>query len=578
MGKRRRATCSFKPQADHLERLAGASSLLAVGALADAAFALSVASAVDQPAAPTAQSPDSEGGEFSQVHRSPSSPTSTIGASHAAVLGPRVDPVAVSDGVGLPSPTIPAPPPTAGFIRPLALAPSPQPTSIPVPPPISQLLALGNAVGNGITGASLPPAQSATPSIVQPVPVAAASSQPVPVAAASSGNPAPTGYIATGGGSSGPVQFAAGNFAGGGGSGMTSGTSTNSGAGTVSSTNQGSSAGSNPGATTSSPGTYTIPGRQNQGGGPPAKGELEIKPSGGSPFIGSAATFNIVTSNGASATNTSWSVSGNAYSGNTFNTAYGNMAWVHPTFVPPAPSDNATQISFAWGEKPGTYTVSVTATVGTDAGVKAQRTVAVRSPQWDGQVSWWPNTEIFANSVLRYRHYIKAEGKSDAGIDWTFSSANGTFAVEQLVTAAIWSESSPAKNITGPKNAQGTSAPFPLVDSPSVDNLPWYSAPPNLNAGNDSPNLPGFQNLANATTATFSESFTDYALFMPSTGGIYVPLVQFSWGVNATATNTAGQWTDKDNSPAGETSKLQKNSGWPQVAVDGPANKYNTMS
>jgi hypothetical protein len=583
MSKRHRPTCSFKPQVDRLEEVAGVSSL-AVGALADAAFGFSGASALDQPVAPIAQAPDSKGGESPQGHRSPSNPISTIGASDKIALVPRVEPFALSNGDGPPSPTIPAPPSAAGVTRPLALAPSPQPIRTRVAPTISQPMALGNAVGNENTGASMSSAQPAAPSIGQPAPVGAAGSEPAPVAAPGSGNPALTGYIATGG-SSGPAQYAGGNFEGGGGSGTSSGSSTNSGAGTVSSTSNFSSAGNTAGGTTSSPGTYTNQpqsgppggGISPGSGGTPYTGEMNIVPAkgNGGRFIGSPASYKVTTSTGAIPTNISWSISGNAYSSNTFNTTIPNLAWVHPAYVPPQPANTPTEVSFYWGEKPGTYTITATATVGLDPNVTSKITVHVMSPSIHGKVTWWPNAELLGNGFsLTYSHWIKATKTRDNGIDWTFSSAEGAFQVEQLLTNAVWSESSPTKTITGPKTPLGKQAPFPLVDNAQGVAPPWYRKP--SNPSYDSPSLP-LTNLDNANIALMLDYFTDYAMFTPP-GGISVPLVQFTWVVNATALDLGGTWTADELGLCGLNSEIEVNRSWPQTAVDFPANQYNEMS
>jgi hypothetical protein len=163
------------------------------------------------------------------------------------------------------------------------------------------------------------------------------------------------------------------------------------------------------------------------------------------------------------------------------------------------------------------------------------------------------------------------------GIKWAFSNPYpGSEAVEQLLTNAVLYEATDdsanaAASWSGPKDANGNPAPFPLVDKSSTATLPWYDSTPAT--GEDSPTM-GLDK-PNATYATMDEYFTDYVMYNPD--GIFVPVAQFSWQIEATAQESGSTWV-ATTVTAGPLGMPAASTAWPQTAMAYPANNYTTLT
>ena len=101
MGKRHRSAPSFLPRVDHLEKVAGVSSLASSGGLADAAFALGSGPPVvdlSPPAADRAEGPSMEARDV--VHQPSALPSPGVAAPRTVVASSRNEAGAESPGPG----------------------------------------------------------------------------------------------------------------------------------------------------------------------------------------------------------------------------------------------------------------------------------------------------------------------------------------------------------------------------------------------------------------------------------------------------------------------------------------------
>ncbi len=446
----------------------------------------------------------------------------------------------------------------------------------PIPPPVSQPMALGNPGGGGGGGPTSPVITAggggggggpASPVVITVGGGGGGGSSLPDITAGPSirGTNLASGYVATGGGTS----------TGGGGISPAGG----GGGGDPQIQTSGSIPGTSTAPTVYTPGKFTY--LPPSGGSIPETLNITYGSSGG---VGASANLSVSSTVGTP-TNISWQVTGATpqYSGNTFSTTPGALQWNHPTYTPPpavAGSSYNKSITFFWGEKPGADTVTVSASIKLTGGGSIQGTptatakITVASPTVFWVLDYEPNVRTSA-SLLTYSYYNSTTEMTTPGIKWAFSNyGSGSEAVEQLLTNAVWYEATdstghPAASWSGPASAQGTPAPFPLVDQSSGATLPWYDSTPA--DGQDSPTMPLTE--PNATYATMDEYFTDDVMYNP--GGIFVPVAQFSWEIEATATGSGITWAVSSGSSAGPSGSPSASTTWPQTAMAYPANDYN---
>jgi hypothetical protein len=422
------------------------------------------------------------------------------------------------------------------------------------------------------------------------------------------------GYVATGGARAMPEAGPSARVAGGSAmaTGTGSGTSPGTGSGT-NTTNYGSADSCAPsntsaGPSTSSAGKWTVsaPPVSGGSGGGEFSGTLKIDaPSGGTIYIGSNATISVSLSGGGSPmiTSVSWSSYGapemyvqssqvvpnpatlsDPSGAGIPSSPKGLTTFQQQDYQFPAATPPATSIKFAFGQTPGDE--KFTATVNfTDDGVPgsatAERTVRVLEPSTPGNIYYLLSASA-KNGVLIYGSYNGVKLRSGKfpdgstsktgdvpGIDFeyvTVPASQGTLMIEQFIQpeSAVVVQGPPGANPAGYigfMNYTGgvyTAAKFPLLDLGVRATVPW------LQGSSDSPS--GF--LKPGYTLSINDQFKDYVMFMPATGGIWVPEANFTWQFQDVAKpNGKGGWT---LSPAlvGVNNYAVNHSEWPQAWTD----------
>jgi len=596
MSQRRRPAYSFKPVADHLEKLAGASSL-AIGEFACAALAIVEATNAINPSPSQDASVELAGDDSGRIATSRPSPSPRpLEFLDLSVASSRRPAAEAADSVSRAKPTKPSHTPSAGEIRPLALAPAARPNTPAVAPPIFQPMPPVAAVSAG--GGESPPSIGMTP--------AAASSAHggisrfdavtllpgVPPAVAYSANGGislPTAYVATGG----PSRAASvdhPDLEGGGevrspfesNANLDSGSGSGTGTSSTSLTDASTATSGGPISTGSS---YSISPTNASGGGS-ATGKIKINRAG-SNLIGGGGGFSVIVEESIGPAPTlsdfHWEYSGSTptYFGNPIP----NPSLGHTGFGPRTPYNFAYQttnsIGFKWGEIPSKGEMKVTATVSVNtqmgiktANVKATIAANVVEPQYTGKIRNNVKTHIysfFGDAVFQFGN--PASIATD-GIKWDLSTTSGgSIGVVQIINSAVF-----RRTINGnvcqsfvKRSPTGaiTTAPFPLLDVPSNATTPWYGGLlANPNVIGDSPGFP----VGEASTATFKFNVTNYVMYNPdpAQGGIWVPQAKFDWNIDASATwvgHITG-WVVTDVTPPKVSGHAINHTTWPPLWND----------
>jgi hypothetical protein len=257
-----------------------------------------------------------------------------------------------------------------------------------------------------------------------------------------------------------------------------------------------------------------------------------------------------------------WSFSGEWPYEYQHSPAVADGAFVNDSLAPAGP---AQMVRFYWGASGGgeTITANVTyinnstnwyeygsASIQVDVAVPANYVLVTPSASPVG---------IYQRSGMSWLSYGDFEN-DDYGIKWDLSSlgsflndssftfVNYDASVVQVFCSGDWNRSNSETNTNQAMFVNTTTTPYtyprPLVDTPGPS--PFYPAAPNSYGSDDSP---GFALLDESyNTERMNMSFKDYVMYKPS-GGIWVPVANWTWTVDASTTwnATNNDWDPPTN-------------------------------
>jgi hypothetical protein len=409
------------------------------------------------------------------------------------------------------------------------------------------------------------------------------------------------GYTATGGGSKRlehargavgavhPDTTGVGSLTQGSGSGISgAGSGSTNGSGTVSAQSQASKTSS-----TGKPGQFSFTTQGPFGLKTKYTGTVSISTLGSSPtLVGGSVVFTaMATAPGPGSwtiTNVAWGSQGSVpmYSSQTYPVSAGKFNNTPYQLG----GQTGSTVGWYWGENPGDMKITATATVKnttlnkTLTATEASITLTVNGdviPDTKAAVVYPYGTSIKSrpspanpNESVNWLSLGSDEPGEKHGISWAgLQSSHGQLSVVQIInsgTATKSSNATPPLTIHSFVDDQGNPAPFPLVDVAAAATSPFYGGT------YDSPGVP----LDGSITyhATMNESFTDYVMFKPQ-GGIWVPVSQFSWTVNAKADWNkgiiGGSWKVTDVTKVNVTpNPVTFNRSWPTWTPSTASGKY----
>jgi len=227
--------------------------------------------------------------------------------------------------------------------------------------------------------------------------------------------------------------------------------------------------------------------------------------------------------------------------------------------------ETGTSVAFNWGEVYGPEQVTAKVTFSDNTTQAASLNFNVVAPGCSWTLTADKKTAIIVEGgedILAYGH--PELGRASAGIIWDVSAtAPGQLDTVQIMKGAFEELSTdpthpPIRSLRSmaqkdPTTGVVTDAPFPLVDIEGPGTSPLYGT---VNGGSDdSPRVPLLWPGGPAFNAKFQVSFKDTEMYQPP-GGIWVPVMSWTWSVDATATIASGAWVATDVTPPGTTTPV----------------------